>query len=695
MSGDRNMQLFDSRYDAACYRPKPGYFAALHTTRLALLRQLPAAAHVLDVGCGSGTYLLPLCADGRRVTGLDCSPTILAELRAAAPRHGVDPAGVDARPGDVCDMPFADASFDVVFSFATLYAVPRLEPALAEIARVLRPGGVALLELGNARSLNHIEAKRVDTGIESRHLPPGRMRRLLRDAGLAWQWTRAFQLFPMWNGGTPRARDVLHPQLDAALAANVDGALLDERISSSPWLMPFAFRHLVGVVKGGVEAAPEPVPPLPAEAAAHRERRRRAAQHLADGEAGAALQLLLDNLREAPDDPRSALDLAGLYDGADERRLVRRWHRLLTRCRRWPAEGATRTAAPATPPTAPKVSIVLPSFDAGHLLPEAVQSVFAQTFGDFELIVVDDGSRDDTWRYLARLSDPRLQVLRHANQRLPTALNRGFALARGELRTWISADNVCEPHMLERLVTTLDAEPDAVLAVAGFARVDQRLDVLSTITGQDVSFAGFLPRNPGVAAFAYRATTAALVGDYEPTLEGAEDWDYWLRLVEHGRATLLPDVLYRYREHARSMTTTIPDKVRTASERTVQRWLQRHGGLPALDRLGGDPAIWFRLGTRLLQSPFVPLTAAVAALRESLRTAPHDGRALVQLAIALARSGAHAPAAELARRFAHVDRGLAWLATRITRLAAGDRSLDPLSIELLPCDGDGSTVAAS
>jgi hypothetical protein len=157
--------------------------------------------------------------------------------------------------------------------------------------------------------------------------------------------------------------------------------------------------------------------------------------------------------------------------------------------------------------------------------------------------------------------------------------------------------------------------------------------------------------------------------------------------LEHGPAVRVDDVLYHYREHGRSMTATIPDQVRRASERVVARWVGRHGGVPSTAMLGSDPAVWFRLGTRLLQSPFAPPRLAVDALHRAQEFAPQDGRVLVQLTVALARAGAVADAARLAVRFAEAeDAGLRRLAATLARLAAGDRSVAVDQLPVLPAD---------
>jgi glycosyltransferase involved in cell wall biosynthesis len=111
---------------------------------------------------------------------------------------------------------------------------------------------------------------------------------------------------------------------------------------------------------------------------------------------------------------------------------------------------------------------VLPVYNGEDYIEQAVRSVLAQSYSDFELLVVDDGSTDRTWAILARLTmeDARIRLIRQKNQRLPSALAAGFRAATGEFLTWTSADNVLKPGCLETLVDELRAHPERDLVYA-------------------------------------------------------------------------------------------------------------------------------------------------------------------------------------------------------------------------------------
>lgn len=314
------------------------------------------------------------------------------------------------------------------------------------------------------------------------------------------------------------------------------------------------------------------------------------------------------------------------------------------------------TAAQPLPPSprdvagrAPRVSVVLPVYNHCRFLPRAIGSVLAQTFTDFELVVVNDGSTDGTREYLDGLGDPRIVVVHQENQRLPRALNAGFAVARGELLTWVSADNSCAPMFLEALVGALDHHPDAGFAYSAFTWIDGADRILGVHRDQDVTVRSLLKQNPGLAAFLYRRACQEEVGPYDPALEGAEDWDMWLRIVERRPAVYVPEILYDYRLHDDSMTAQKRDRVAQASRAVVTRALERRGGrldlhelYPSLpectDRATAELHACLDFGTSLLQSPWAPVELALAFL-EAACSIRRDPVVLANHAIACARAG--------------------------------------------------------
>ena len=304
----------------------------------------------------------------------------------------------------------------------------------------------------------------------------------------------------------------------------------------------------------------------------------------------------------------------------------------------------------------PLVSVILPAYNHRQFLPAAIESVLAQTFPDFELIVVNDGSTDGTREYLDTLKDPRIRVIHQENQRLPRALNAGFKAARGELLTWVSADNYCAPVFLEAMVAALKAQPEAGVAIAAFAWIDAGGNIQSLCRDQDLSLPSLLTANPGIAAFLYRRGCQQAVGEYDPSLEGAEDWDMWMRLMERFPVVYVPEILYYFRVHQETMTRRIPGRVRESAVQALQNALNRcHPETdlnllyPAIascsDRNAAEAEARFDFGLRMLHSPFAPTGLAASLFRASFEKA-HKMESLFNELIALIKARHWKEAAE-------------------------------------------------
>ncbi|MBN2133944.1 MAG: glycosyltransferase [Sedimentisphaerales bacterium] len=298
----------------------------------------------------------------------------------------------------------------------------------------------------------------------------------------------------------------------------------------------------------------------------------------------------------------------------------------------------------------PKVSIVLPTYNDLRFLPGAIESVLGQSFQDFELVVVNDGSTDGTKAYLDGLNDPRVRVIHQENRRLPEALNAGFRAARGDLLTWTSADNYCAPGFLEHLVGALEAYPEAGFAYSDFANIDKDGQIISVRENPSLTYHDLLAGNPGVASFMYRRACQDKVGYYDPSMECAEDWDYWLRILEHFETVYVPQVLYHYRRHEDGMSQRLPERVYRASRRVFDKAMERRNREVDLREL--YPAIrlcrceelamshaGLDFGGRLLQSRFADPAVAVRVLEQVRGRESRMVHVTSNLAVAYARLG--------------------------------------------------------
>jgi hypothetical protein len=208
----------------------------------------------------------------------------------------------------------------------------------------------------------------------------------------------------------------------------------------------------------------------------------------------------------------------------------------------------------------PRVSVVLPVYNAERFVGEAIDSILAQTLTDLELIVIDDGSTDATAAILAdrAAQDPRIRLVTRENRGLTATLNEGVSIARAEYVAIMNADDVALAERLERQAAFLDAHP-AVAAVGS----QTRLILADGTAGPSVSLPqspaevrAFLPKASPLAhpAVMFRRAAVIAAGGYRPQIEPAEDYDLWLRLAERHDLANLPQVLLHYRVHGGQAT---------------------------------------------------------------------------------------------------------------------------------------------
>ncbi len=214
-----------------------------------------------------------------------------------------------------------------------------------------------------------------------------------------------------------------------------------------------------------------------------------------------------------------------------------------------PAEGG----APA-----PRVSVIIPTWNGSRFLPQTVVSVLAQSLADFELIIVDDGSDEDVAALLPPLEDRRLRLVRQARAGPARARNHGLRLARGEYIAWLDHDDLYLPEKLSRQVALLDAAPDAAMAYSYHRVIDAAgAPIPHQPPAQFPSgrvFADFLRRNR-ITTFGETLIRRAALDDVGPLEEdpratGCDDYDMWLRIADRHPVLYSPprDLLYRVHE---------------------------------------------------------------------------------------------------------------------------------------------------
>ena len=244
----------------------------------------------------------------------------------------------------------------------------------------------------------------------------------------------------------------------------------------------------------------------------------------------------------------------------------------------------------------PLVSVIMPAYNARRYIGEAVESVLAQTFTDFEFIIIDDGSTDGTKEILEGYAakDKRIRLVRRPNTGYGVALNEALGMSRGPLIARMDSDDICLPHRFEKQVKYLNDHDDCLLVGSRVLLIDPDGAPLFEMEGIELTheeidrklmICGWAIVHPAVMM---RRDAVLSIGGYKPEFVPVEDHDLFLRLAEVGRLANLPEVLFKYRKHPASAVTTMAH-LRVNAMRTLLEAAWTRRGIP--DRSGFPPIL--------------------------------------------------------------------------------------------------------
>jgi glycosyltransferase involved in cell wall biosynthesis len=230
---------------------------------------------------------------------------------------------------------------------------------------------------------------------------------------------------------------------------------------------------------------------------------------------------------------------------------------------------------------APTFSVVMPAYNAARSIGVAIESVLAQTRGDFELIVVDDGSEDDTSARVEQfMSDGRVKLIAHTNAGQAASRNAAVNVARGTYVSLLDSDDLWLPTYLEGMGRALDADSMAAVAYTDAWVLDDETRRIARVTAMHRWQPRERPREPqqflralleyGNFVFVgatIRRSTINDVGLFRPGIEGSEDYELWLRIAAHGHRFVRHDSpLAIYRRSPQQMSASKQKIHRAANE---------------------------------------------------------------------------------------------------------------------------------
>jgi len=233
----------------------------------------------------------------------------------------------------------------------------------------------------------------------------------------------------------------------------------------------------------------------------------------------------------------------------------------------------------------PTVDVIIPAYNAAHFLPIAIDSVIAQTFADWRILLVDDGSTDDTAAVIApyreRLGE-KLAYIRQENRGLPAARNTAIRHSTAEFLALLDADDVWLPYRLGESLKSFAGRPGVGLSYGANALIDPTGTVTKVFEARQAHAEGWIAPyiymrmvNLPCPTVTFRRECVDAVGMFDEGMRATEDRDLWFRIATRYEVVMVPRVIAHYRTSPQAMTTD-PDRMLRAQ----LQFVEKHAGVP-------------------------------------------------------------------------------------------------------------------
>lgn len=229
-----------------------------------------------------------------------------------------------------------------------------------------------------------------------------------------------------------------------------------------------------------------------------------------------------------------------------------------------------------------RVTVLMPVFNAAKYIAEAIQSVLKQTFTDFELLIINDGSTDDTSTVVKQFNDTRIRLLEQSRQGIGIALNKGLHEAKGYYIARFDADDICFPDRLKKQTSFLDNNPDFILMGCDAEYISENGEHLFHFkcpahTHEEIMKQLYVCCPFIHSGVMYRKDEVLKAGGYSSHAHSFEDYLLWTQLARYGRYYNLPEQLIKVRFNQNS--TTIDEKWRSRRFRQLKKSIIQRGSV--------------------------------------------------------------------------------------------------------------------
>jgi len=245
-----------------------------------------------------------------------------------------------------------------------------------------------------------------------------------------------------------------------------------------------------------------------------------------------------------------------------------------------------------------KVSIVLPTYNGAKYLRQSIDSCLNQTYENIELIIVYDGSMDETPDIIKSYQNERIKCIRHeTNRGLPHALNTGFSKATGDYLTWTSDDNYYAQEAIDSMIALLQMNKKIDFVYANYYVINGDGAVLQSVSvGPSKNLKEYNCIGP---CFLYRRKIYEVIGEYDPNALLAEDYEYWIRVFKRFGMKKLEESIYFHRLHPHSLTGQYAAEAKHRADRIRDHYFKIHAIWRPISNYLATGIGWLAVGVRV------------------------------------------------------------------------------------------------
>ena len=220
----------------------------------------------------------------------------------------------------------------------------------------------------------------------------------------------------------------------------------------------------------------------------------------------------------------------------------------------------------------PKVTVLMSVYNGRLYLKESIESILNQTFNDFDLLIINDGSTDNSGEIILSFDDPRIRLIENpVNVGLTKSLNRGLKLAKGTLIARQDADDISLPHRLEHQLSYLESHLDIVLLGTWAKVIDENgkalRDTCSPINPFVLKWRMLFTNQIVHSSVMFNSEKVRQLGGYDSLFTFSQDYDLWLRIMKQHQIALLPEILVHRREHSNDISAKFFNSQNSTADR--------------------------------------------------------------------------------------------------------------------------------